>query len=101
MNARNYREAAQGVERWYRTLNGRTFMFTFVNDGWWGVGETGTLRVHRQYRPCGDYFVCKTFHGVNGESGWNEWKQENCNYTLDNSHNTADNRDTNYARSEL
>lgn len=71
---RNFRDAAQGCERWYRSLHGRTFMFTYVRTGWWGVGETGTLRVSRQFRPCGDFFTVKTFHNVTGQSGWSAWK---------------------------
>jgi hypothetical protein len=39
------RPGAQGVLVWYRTLAGREFRFTLVLAGWWGVGETGTLRV--------------------------------------------------------
>lgn len=70
---RNYRNAAQGVERWYRKLGGRWLMFTYVRRGWWGVGDTGTLRVYRQYRAGGDYFVVKTFANVTGESGWSAW----------------------------
>lgn len=42
---RNFRSGAQGVIVWHRTLAGRPFRFTLVVNGWWGVGETGTLRV--------------------------------------------------------
>lgn len=74
MRNRNYRSAAQGCERWYREIAGRTFMFVYVRRGWWGVGESGTLYVKRSFRPGGDYFTVKTFRNVgNVRSGWAAW----------------------------
>jgi len=49
-------DAAQGVQAWYRQINGRWYKFALVIEGWWGVGPTGTLTVYRQYRPAGDWF---------------------------------------------
>ncbi len=69
---RNYRDAAQGVERWYRKLGGRTFMFCYVVAGWWGVGETGTLTVSAAISN-GDYYPVHKFYGVTGDSGWSSW----------------------------
>lgn len=56
---RTYAPAAQGVCKWYRTLEGREYMFTLVTAGWWGVGETGTLRVYRRISN-GDWYVTRT-----------------------------------------
>lgn len=53
-------EAAQGVRSWYRELAGRHFRFTLVVDGWWGVGETGTLRVKAQISN-GDWYTIHEF----------------------------------------
>jgi hypothetical protein len=52
--------AAQGVTGWSRKIGDRWYQFTLVTDGWWGVGETGTLRVYRQLVPCGDWYVMRT-----------------------------------------
>lgn len=55
-------DAAQGVLSWWRKIGREYYRFSLVVDGWWGVGETGTLRVSK--RLCGgvsDYYVCKTF----------------------------------------
>ena len=69
---RNYRDAAQGVERWYRELGGRCYMFTYVVRGWWGVGQTGQLNVYRAISN-GDCYVVKKFYNVSGDSGWSQW----------------------------
>lgn len=63
-SGRNYFPAAQGVEMWYRRLAGRTFRFTLVREGWWGVGDTCTLRVSAQlrgYEGCGDWYPHRSF----------------------------------------
>jgi len=82
---RHYQPAAQGVERWYRLLGDHWYHFAYVVDGWWGVGETGTLRVSRERHPATTYLTVgsmrrsvtrirvRTFTHVTGESGWREW----------------------------
>jgi hypothetical protein len=62
-NERIPADAAQGVRMWYRELNGRMFRFTLVVEGWWGVGETGTLRVKTQISN-GDWYTIHEFTGV-------------------------------------
>lgn len=52
---RNYFPAAQGVKLWYRTINGRTVRVVLVEDGWWGVGATGSIRIERQISN-GDWY---------------------------------------------
>jgi hypothetical protein len=49
--------AAQGVQGWYRQIGGRWYRFSLVTDGWWGVGETGTMHAARQFVPLGDWYT--------------------------------------------
>jgi hypothetical protein len=61
VSARQYAPAAQGITMWHREIGGRWYRFALVTAGWWGVGETGTLRVYRKFSPCGDWFESHTF----------------------------------------
>lgn len=56
------RDCAQGVRGWTRWLGGREWLFLLVVDGWWGVGDTGTVTVYRSGYWPGDWYPCKTFH---------------------------------------
>jgi hypothetical protein len=58
----NVRNGAQGVIVWDRKLEGRWFRFSLVTAGWWGVGETGTVRVKAQHSGYagGDYYLVRT-----------------------------------------
>lgn len=58
---RSHAPAAQGVEMWTRRLAGRTFRFTLVRAGWWGVGETGTLTTYYDITGRGDWYPRHTF----------------------------------------
>jgi hypothetical protein len=58
---RNYFPAAQGVKKWFRTIGGKTYMFTLVTAGWWGVPPTGTLHVWYQISNH-DWYIKSTYH---------------------------------------
>lgn len=52
---RNFFPGPQGVKVWYRHLGGRMVRMILVEDGWWGVGPTGTIRMERQISN-GDWY---------------------------------------------